>query len=230
MPHVTALIAAAGQGTRMASDVNKQLLLLRGKPLLAETLNIFQQCPEVDQIILVAGVGEAEEFQRLTERCQLSKVKQIVIGGRQRQDSVAEGLKNLSPACDLVAVHDGARPLLTSAHLAAVIQAAAETGGAVLAVPVKDTLKLVGPTGLVESTPDRSTLWAVQTPQVFQKEILLKAYAQAARDGFYGTDDASLVERCGYPVQVVMGSYENIKITTPDDLALAELLLRRRNR
>ena len=228
MPNVTALIAAAGQGTRMAAAVNKQLLLLGGHPLLAETLRVFQQSPAIEDIILVASAEEMAEFQELVDRYRFTKVRKIVTGGRQRQDSVACGLENLLPTCQLVAVHDGARPLLTAAHLAAVIGMAAETGAALLAVPVKDTLKIVGPDGLVVATPDRASLWAVQTPQVFRKEILRQAYARAAQDGFSGTDDASLVEHSGCPVHVVMGSYENIKVTTPDDLALAELLMRRR--
>lgn len=228
MSQVTAVIAAAGQGTRMGSAVNKQLLHLAGRPVLAVTLEVFQHCPEIQEIIVVASAEEISSYRRLVREYGLDKVSRLVLGGAQRQESVARGLAQLQPECDLVAVHDGARPLLLAADLARVLPAAATVGAALLGVPVKDTLKVVDGAGFVAATPDRSSLWAVQTPQVFRKSILLQAHARAAAEGFLGTDESALVERCGYPVQVVRGSYENIKITTPEDLILAEGILRRR--
>lgn len=228
MPHITALIPAAGQGTRMGSTINKQLMLLGGKPLLIRTLEIFQHCDPVDNIVLVAAAGEEENLRQLSGKYRITKVTDVVTGGQERQDSVARGLEALPPETDLVAVHDGARPLLLFNNLLEVLGAAEKTGAAVLAMPVKDTLKVVNERGRVLETPDRSTLWAVQTPQVFRRDIIKAAYEKANGEGYTGTDDASLVERWGFPVQVVRGSYENIKITTPDDLELAELLLRRR--
>lgn len=228
MSHVTAIIPAAGQGTRMGKGINKQFLLLRGKPVLVHTLEIFQQCDAVEELIVVAAAGEEEYCRELVNRFRFSKVIDVVMGGKERQDSVARGLARVSSKCSLVVVHDGARPLLLPVQLNEVISAGEETGAAVLAVPVKDTVKIVNEDLLVTKTLERKKIWAVQTPQVFRYEIIMDGFARAFDDCFYATDDAAIAERYGYPVKVVRGSYENIKITTPDDLELAELLLKRR--
>lgn len=228
MSHVTAIIAAAGQGSRMGSSKNKQFLPLLQKPVLAHTLSVFQECWLINDIIVVAASGEENFCCKLVKQFGFSKVIDVITGGQNRQDSVLRGLGRLSHECSLVAVHDGARPLLLLEHLVRVIKAAGETGGGILAVPVKDTLKMVDTEGMVAATPDRSGIWAVQTPQVFKKEIIVEAYRRAKEQGFSGTDDSFLVENCGFPVRVIQGSYSNIKITTPEDLELAEILLKRR--
>jgi len=228
VPYVTAVIAAAGQGTRMKAGVNKQFLLLQGKPVLVHTLELFQQCDLITEVILVATPGEEDYCRKMVQEYGLTKVTRVVSGGRERQHSVAHGLAPLSSECEIVAVHDGARPLLLPSHLTKVIQAAGAHDGAILAVPVKDTIKEISGNGQVKSTLERAKLWAVQTPQVFKKGVITFAYDRAFQEGIKGTDDASLVEQCGFQVQVVEGSYENIKITTPEDLDFAELILRRR--
>lgn len=228
MSHVTAVIPAAGQGTRMGTVINKQFLPLQGKPVLAHTLDIFQRCPAIQNIVVVAAAKEVDNCRELVNRFGLSKVISIVPGGKERLNSVAKGLSQIPSECTLVVVHDGARPLLLPNHLMDVIRMAEETGAAVLTVPVKDTLKVVGKDLFVKETPDRAAIWAVQTPQAFKKEIIMDCYRRALDDKVTGTDDASLVERYGHQVKIVIGNYENIKITTPEDLELAELLLKRR--
>jgi 2-C-methyl-D-erythritol 4-phosphate cytidylyltransferase len=222
---VGAIIAAAGKGERMG-DADKLLAPLGGKPLLLQTVRAFQKCALVDEIVLVVS-GEKETMcRKLISGKEWSKVSEVCLGGRRRQDSVAAGLKLLGK-CDWVVIHDGARPLVTEELIERGLEAARETGAAAAAVPVKDTIKLVGEEGIVNQTPPRQNLWAVQTPQVFRADIINEAYLRANDDV---TDDASLVEQLGYKVKLYPGSYDNIKITTPDDLALAEVLLRKYER
>ncbi|WP_294144206.1 2-C-methyl-D-erythritol 4-phosphate cytidylyltransferase [uncultured Selenomonas sp.] len=222
---VSVIIPAAGQGRRMQAHHNKVFLMLAKEPILVHTLRQFAEVEDVGECIVVVGKGEEQETYELLKSA--SSVQplpdcRIVTGGEERQDSVWNGLQVVSPDADIVLVHDAARPLVTPAIIGRVIRAARRTGGAVAAVPVKDTIKVAGDDGNVASTPDRSTLWAVQTPQGFQKDLLVRANEQAIADGFRGTDDASLVERLGMPVELSLGSYENIKITTPGDLIIAE--------
>lgn len=228
MSYITAVIPAAGQGSRMKTGVNKQFLMLRDKPVLAHTLEIFEKCDLIKDVVLVASPGEEGDCRSLLEEYGISKVIRIVSGGRERFHSVARGLGQIPEPCDIVAVHDGARPLLLLSHLRDILQALVDHDGAVLAVPVKDTIKEIMDEKIVRKTLDRSTLWMIQTPQVFKKEVITYAYAKALKEGFGGTDDASLAEHYGFRIKVVEGSYENIKITTPDDLDLAELILKRR--
>ncbi|NMA02798.1 MAG: 2-C-methyl-D-erythritol 4-phosphate cytidylyltransferase [Clostridia bacterium] len=230
MLKTVALIAAAGQGKRMGSKLNKQYLPLLGKPVLAHTLEVFQQHPLIDDIIVIATKDEVEFCKKeVVEAFDFNKVSQIVAGGQERQDSIYRGLQSLPEECDLVVVHDGARPLVTPQILTEAIKEAQLSKASVVAVPVKDTIKQVNREGFVEKTLNRAELVSVQTPQVFKKEIILKAYEEAFKKGIYGTDDASLVELWGIKVKVVMGSYENIKITTPEDIELALSLIRGRN-
>jgi len=218
-PKAGAIIAAAGRGERMGG-VEKLFALLGGEPLLARATGVFQKCPLIDQIVVVVS-GEKELLCRqLLTGEEWSKVRAICLGGRRRQDSVAAGLTQLNQ-CDWVVIHDGARPLVTMDLIERGLEAAQETGAAAAAVPVKDTIKLAGDDRIVRQTPPRQNLWAVQTPQVFRTGIINEAYSRASGDV---TDDASLVEKSGYQVKLYMGSYDNIKITTPDDLALAEVL------
>jgi 2-C-methyl-D-erythritol 4-phosphate cytidylyltransferase len=211
----------------MGRQVNKQYLLLRDKPVVAHSLLLFQQSSVVNNIILVVPGGEVEYCREtLVVPYGLSKVS-VVAGGKERQDSVFKGLKQVKDA-QVVVVHDGARPLLTNRELENVVNDAMVYGGAVLAVRVKDTVKVVSEDKRILSTPERSSLWAAQTPQAFRQELLWEAYTSAMDKGFYGTDDASLVEAKGYSVRIVLGSYENIKVTTPEDLIIAETILQRR--
>ncbi|NLO89044.1 MAG: 2-C-methyl-D-erythritol 4-phosphate cytidylyltransferase [Clostridia bacterium] len=229
MPDVAAVIPAGGRGSRMKAEINKQYIPLGGIPLLARTLMVFEGCSLIREIIVVAAPGEEDLCrERVIEPFGFTKKIKIATGGRERQDSVFNGLMEVDPSCEYVAVHDGARPLLTHGILMYVLDAAFEEGAAVAAVPVKDTVKVSDEKGYAVVTPDRSRLWAVQTPQVYKRELILEAYENARRQNFKGSDDAVLVERLGHPVKLVMGSYENLKITTPEDLEVAEAILRRR--
>lgn len=218
-PKVGAVIAAGGSSQRMG-EIDKLFARLGGKPLLARATQPFQNCHLVNQIVVVVSGENEERCRRLVTGEEWSKVSEVCQGGRRRQDSVAAGLKRLDK-CDWVIIHDGARPLVTVDLIECGLEAAKETGAAVAAVPVKDTIKIAGDDRIVHQTPPRQNLWAVQTPQVFRIDIITEAYRRASSDV---TDDASLVEQLGYKVKLYMGSYDNIKVTTPDDLALAEIL------
>ncbi|PKN13007.1 MAG: 2-C-methyl-D-erythritol 4-phosphate cytidylyltransferase [Deltaproteobacteria bacterium HGW-Deltaproteobacteria-4] len=221
-----AIIPAAGTGSRMQAGINKQYLLLAGRPILFHTLALFAAHPRIDRICIVVPSEEINYCRsEIVALYGLEKVSAIIAGGPSRQDSVANGLLGCNAEVDdLVVIHDGARPLLRATDLDALLNAAAKSGAAVLGVPVKDTIKQVQE-GVIVATPERSSLWQVQTPQVFRYGLLLAAYGQARADGFTGTDDAMLVERLQYPVTMVPGSYRNIKITTPEDLSIASAFL-----
>ncbi|WP_339318670.1 2-C-methyl-D-erythritol 4-phosphate cytidylyltransferase [Paenibacillus sp. FSL R10-2734] len=223
---VGVVIVAAGRGTRMGTAESKQYLLLQGKPIIVHTLEVFQQHELISEIVLVTGEEDVERCREWIQLYKLDKVKAIVPGGSERQHSVHRGLLKLTT--QWVMVHDGVRPFVHPNEIEACYGRAMQIGASVLAVPVKDTIKQVDNEGKVLSTPDRRSLWAIQTPQTFRLSELLEAYAAAERDGFLGTDDASLAERAGIPVSVVEGSYRNIKITTPDDLDFAEFTERNR--
>ncbi len=229
MEKTVALIPAAGVGRRMGeiAEINKQYIPLGGRPALALTLKVFQESPLIDQVIPIVRTEEIDYCrQSIVEQYGLDKAARIVAGGPTRGDSVARGLAAITgEEWDLVVVHDGARPLLTEDVLGGVIQKAKKTGAAIAAVPVKDTIKRVDPQELVVGTLPREELWAIQTPQAFRYELLTEAYRRAREEGFQGTDDASLVERLGHPVAVVLGSYDNLKLTTPEDVIMARSLL-----
>lgn len=223
---VGAVIVAAGRGTRMGTAESKQYLLLRDKPIIVHTLEVFQRHELISKIVLVTGEADIDRCREWVQAYKLDKVKAVVPGGAERQHSVYKGLKALETGW--VMVHDGVRPFVEDAEINACYEKAREIGASVLAVPVKDTIKQVDGAGKVLSTPDRRSLWAIQTPQTFRLSELLTAYEAAERDGFLGTDDSSLAERSGIPVAVVEGSYSNIKLTTPEDLAFAEFTERNR--
>jgi len=210
---------AAGESQRMGG-INKVLAPLGGKPLLVRVIDTFERCNLIDQIIVVLSEQNLEWCQHLIAEQGWSKVTDVCTGGKRRQDSVSAGLSRLSH-CGWVVVHDGARPLVTGDLIERGLEAARETGTAVAAVPVTDTIKAAGDDRLVQQTLPRHNLWSVQTPQVFRFDIIAKAYRQAKTEV---TDDASLVEQLGYKVKLYMGSYDNIKVTTADDLVLAEIL------
>jgi 2-C-methyl-D-erythritol 4-phosphate cytidylyltransferase len=227
--HVTAIVPAAGGGTRIAGVLPKQYLPLAGVPLLTRTLQALRASPRVDSLILVVLPGHEMRCRaEILEPFGLS-ADAIVPGGEDRQASVYAGLQRAKVDTDLILVHDGARPFITPAVIQAVVAAAAEVGAAVAAIPVTDTIKVASPDGWLVETPDRGRLWAAQTPQAFRTALLREAHAKALRDGFRSTDDSALVERLGHSVRLVPGSPENLKITTTADLALADQILRARD-
>jgi 2-C-methyl-D-erythritol 4-phosphate cytidylyltransferase len=215
-----AIIVAAGRGERMGGG-DKIFTPLAGKPVLAWAVAAFQQCQMIDSIVLVVSEDSLERAKQLVQEQGWSKVTDVCPGGEERQQSVAAGLGRLKD-CRWVVIHDGARPLVTAEMIMRGLEAAKESGSAVAAVPVTDTIKLADENGFVMGTPPRKKLWAVQTPQVFRFDIISQAYLRAKG---LATDDAALVEKLGYKVKLYMGSYDNIKITTLGDLALAEILL-----
>jgi 2-C-methyl-D-erythritol 4-phosphate cytidylyltransferase len=225
---IFALIPAAGMGKRMGAGTNKQYLLLDGIPILAHTIRVFEQSPFVSGIYVISPEAEIPFCRdEVVERFGFSKVRAIVAGGAERQHSVFNGLSAMTDAAsdDVVLIHDGVRPFVATEIIRKAAEAAGECGGAVVAVPVKDTVK-VAREGMIESTPPRETLWLAQTPQAFRYGIIKTAHESAAAEGFLGTDDASLLERQGWKLRIVMGDYRNIKITTPEDLVLAQAFLR----
>lgn len=220
------IIPAAGVGKRMRAGKNKQLLELAGKPLLMHTLQVFENDACCGGIVLVINPTEEKEIHALLARFAINKVRHIVAGGPERQDSVYEGLK----ACgdqDFALVHDGARPFVAKRIIHRLVERAAEVGAAVPAIPVNDTIKRVED-GKVRQTLERSSLWSVQTPQAFRLWLARDIHEKAKMSGFRGTDDASLAEHFGHEVAVVESGAENIKITTPYDLVMARSILERR--
>jgi 2-C-methyl-D-erythritol 4-phosphate cytidylyltransferase len=227
--NATAIIVAAGLGKRMGESVPKQFLSLLGRPLLAHTLFPFESVQEIREVIVLLPAGWEERCRHeIIEKYGFKKVSKLVAGGKERQDSVYRGLKEASAKSKLIVIHDGARPLVTKAIIEASLDTASTCGSAVVAIPLADTLKRVESDHLIKKTLKRAGLWLAQTPQTFRREIVLKAYEAAIRDGYYGTDDAALVERAGFEVKVVPGAITNLKVTTPEDLRLAELYLKER--
>lgn len=228
MASLGVVIPAAGQGKRMGASGNKLFLMLADRPILAHTLKLFEDSLKVKEIIVVGSAEDLPKIKELVSKYQFSKVSHVTLGGKERQESVYAGVRALSPAIQRVAVHDGARPLLTLDQLNRFFTESEKYRAAIMAVPVKDTIKRVNKAGQVLETPPRESLRAVQTPQVFERELLERAHRRGLDEGFLGTDDASLVEWLGEPVQVLDGSLENIKMTTPEDLWLAESILKKR--
>lgn len=229
MSKVTALIPAAGMGRRMGRTVAKQFLPLGDKPMLAHTLLAFQRASEIDEIIPILSKEDMESCLRdIIEQYHITKVKTLVVGGKERQDSVMNGLNKLEKDASIVLVHDGVRPFVTHEMIKESIDHARKGECVAVGVPLKDTIKEVDDKQMVRNTLERSRLWAIQTPQTFPLKILKRAYEESYKRNAHGTDDAMLVERAGGKVRVIMGSYENIKITTPEDLILAEEILKRR--
>jgi len=218
---LVAILAAAGRGDRLGQP--KQLLDIAGKPMAAWSLELFQSMANIDAIYIACEADLRERFDELGARYAPTKTRAVVGGGATRQASVYAALSSITPAPAFVFVHDGARPFLSRDVRGRVIAAAQRTNAAIAAVPVKDTIKLARGQS-IERTLSRESLWSAQTPQAFAYELFVAAHAKAIADGYVGTDDAALVERMGSPVELVMGSYENIKITTPEDLELARHL------
>jgi len=222
---ITAIIAAAGSGKRMSSEINKIFLPLHNIPIVARSAAALAACSEIDELIIVAAANELDAVAEVLTKHQPGKPWRIVAGASERQYSITNALQAVKEDTELILVHDAARPLIDPAVVKQVIYAARQYKAAVVAVPVKDTIKISDSEQFVVQTPPRQTLWSIQTPQGFDAALLRKAYEQAAEDGFLGTDDASLVERLDDKVKIVPGGYNNIKITSPEDLLIAEALL-----
>lgn len=226
-----AIVLAAGQGKRMHSRVQKQYMSLRGKPLLYYALKAFEES-RVDDVIVVVGAGEIEYCrEHIIEKFGFSKVRAVVEGGKERYHSVYQGLLAVKE-CGYVLIHDGARPLVDEGMISRTLDAVCKYQGCVVGMPVKDTIKTVDDKGYSETTPDRSKLWAVQTPQAFSFELVRGAYEKLFEKDEYQigvTDDAMVVEQMtGHKVKLIEGSYENIKVTTPEDVLIAEAFLQKK--
>ncbi len=217
------IIAAAGSGKRMKSDIPKQFIKINGKPIAAYTIEKFEAVDEICEIIIVTGKGDIDFFENeIIKKYKYKKIKAVVAGGEQRQHSVFNALTEADKSCDVVLVHDCARPFVSEQDIKKIINETILNDACVLGVKLKDTIKMCDERGFVEKTPNRELLWAAQTPQCFKYDIIMKAHLKAKEDGFLGTDDSMLAERIGIKVKMVEGSYDNIKITTPEDLFAAE--------
>ncbi len=232
-PHFTsAIIAAAGQGRRMGGTdgITKQQLELCGMPVIVRTLKAFQDCPLIDEIIVVALAPEIPMYEDYRKKWKLDKITAVTPGGDTRQESVRLGFEKIDERSEFVAIHDGARCLITGENIEAVVREAYRRGAATAATRASDTVKRADSKGFIEETIDRETLWFAQTPQVFKTELYRAAAYVALDEGFTATDDNSLAEHIGYAVKLVDCGHENIKITTPSDLAIAEVVLRQREK
>lgn len=224
--YTTAIIVAAGDSTRMGYKLSKQLIPLCGRPAIEYTLRAFQDCDMIDEIDIVTRPQDINDVAQIA--FQFKKVMGIISGGTDRAESVRKGIRNTSKKTTHYVIHDGARVMITPDEICRVLNVAFETGAATLGTPVIDTIKVAGEDGNILSTPDRSTLWAVQTPQVFERDLYLRAIDYAVENDLSVTDDCSLVEALGVPVKIVRGEYTNLKLTTPSDVAIAEALLKRK--
>ncbi|TCO69673.1 2-C-methyl-D-erythritol 4-phosphate cytidylyltransferase [Marinisporobacter balticus] len=226
---ISAIIAAAGQGKRMQRKINKQYLNLHDKPILAHTLEIFEKCTSIDEIIVVTHENEVTYCkEKVIKYYGYDKVEKVITGGSERQESIFNGLKEVDEKCHIVVIHDGARPFIREKQILESIDEAIKHKAVGIGVPVKDTIKIVDEGKNIMNTPNRKFLWAIQTPQTFDYQLLLQSHKRAIEDGYIGTDDTVLVERMGQKVKMIMGSYDNIKITTPEDIYIGEAILKNR--
>jgi 2-C-methyl-D-erythritol 4-phosphate cytidylyltransferase len=221
-----ALVPAAGRGLRMGGSVPKQFLALGGEPLILHSLRLLQASSVIDEIILAVPQSEMGYcLKEIVAHHHFTKVTKVVPGGHERQDSVRHALEAVHDDVDMVLVHDAVRPFLTERMVEEVVRSAREKGAAIIALPMKDTIKQVGADHVVERTVDRQSLWLAQTPQAFRRDWLLAAHRKAHAGGIRATDDAYLIEWAGHPVSVVEGSGENIKVTRPEDMVIGEAIL-----
>lgn len=224
-----AIVLAAGKGKRMNSAVQKQYLLIKGRPVLYYSLKQFQECPFIDEVVLVTGKEEIDYCRKeIVERYGITKARKIVAGGAERYHSVYEGLK-AAGSCNCVYIHDGARPFLTQDILERAREGVRQYHACVVGMPVKDTIKISGEDGFADFTPSRNRVWMIQTPQVFDYPVIMEAYTELMKRGDSAvTDDAMVLETVtGRKVRLIPGSYENIKITTPEDLEIAGIFAER---
>jgi 2-C-methyl-D-erythritol 4-phosphate cytidylyltransferase len=224
-PRTTAIIVAAGKGTRMGPNVDKVFLEIAGKPVVAHTWQRFAEAKCIDEIILVVRDGMQSAFEELAEKFSLKKQFRLVVGGKERQDSVWNGLEAVSPKTEIVAIQDAARPCTSEALIEATIAAARETGAAVAAQPMTDTVKESADGKIIERTLDRSKLWSVQTPQTFRLEVIRRALTEVRRQGLLVTDDTAACDLIGQPVRLVVSTRPNPKVTRPEDLPYLTVLL-----
>jgi 2-C-methyl-D-erythritol 4-phosphate cytidylyltransferase len=224
MKFTSVIVLAAGKGQRLKSRVSKPLVKVGAKPLLAYSLKAFARNPRVHEIIVVVSQSNARAVSVMLKDFHPAKIKKIILGGKRRQDSVSNGLKSLDAKADLVIIHDAARPFITKEMIDNIMREASEAGAAIAAVPVKATIKEVSG-DYVKKSLERSSLWEIQTPQVFKRSLIQQAYERFGKCDV--TDDAMLVERMGVKPRVVYGSYTNIKVTTPEDLVIAEAIAKK---
>lgn len=218
------IIVAAGSGKRMNMGINKQFIKLNKKEIIAHTIEAFYKNKNIDEIIVCIKKEEEELFKKeIIDKNKFENIK-IAYGGKERQDSIYNGLRKLSNKCNIVLIHDGARPFVDDRIINESISTAMEKKAVVVGTPVKDTIKIVND-GNIERTPSRSTLWSAQTPQTFEYDLIIRAYDEAYKNNYYGTDDSMLVENIGQKVTMIMGSYDNIKITSPEDIGIGEQIL-----
>lgn len=222
---VSAIIVSGGRGKRMKAGINKQYIKLAGSEIIVRTLEAFQACSAINDIVLVLPENEIEYFKKeILQGHNINKLVTIVPGGEERQDSVYNGLKACSIGTDIVLIHDGARPFVTDDIIESVVQGAKEFGASTAAVRVKDTIKYENGHGIAEDSLDRSRLWAIQTPQGFKYSIIIEAHEYARERNICATDDTAIAELKGYKARLVEGSYYNIKVTTPEDIVLGEAI------
>jgi len=225
---VVALIAAAGIGKRMNTKISKPFIPIFGRPILAYTIEKFEQCTFIEKIFLIVNQEEKDLcLKEVILKYNFSKVQNLIAGGETRQDSVYNGLKNLDADTDIVVIHDGARPLIEKSIIKESIEVAKEFSAAIVVIPLIDTVKRSNKDFFINETLNRQEIWRAQTPQTFKYDVILSSYHQAYKDKFYSTDDAAIVEKYGHKVKMVIGSEENIKITTPFDIIIAENFLKR---
>ncbi|MEG0014674.1 MAG: 2-C-methyl-D-erythritol 4-phosphate cytidylyltransferase [Cellulosilyticaceae bacterium] len=227
MNKIVAIILAGGSGKRMGTAVKKQYIKLKDKEVIAHTIDVFNNMKDISDIIVVTGADEIDYVkEEICDKYKLNKVKKVIAGGKERQDSVWNGIEAVADKYEYVIIHDGARPFIEEETIIKCLDKAKQTGASIVAVPLKDTIKVGNAkTGEVEATPNRETLWSVQTPQIFKTHIIKEAHRYAKTHGIYGTDDSFLVEAMGEKVYIVEGKYTNIKMTTPDDLIIGEKIL-----
>ena len=224
--YTTAIIVAAGDSTRMGTKMSKQLIPLCGRPAIEFTIRAFHECDQIREIVVVARSQDINDIAHTA--FSFKKVMTVTAGGKTRAESVSRGVRAASRQTTHFAIHDGARVLITPDEISRVLNAAYETSAATLGTPVTDTVKVIGEDGNILSTPDRSSLWAVQTPQVFEADLYRRAIENAVANQLSVTDDCAMVEAIGVPVKVVRGEYTNIKLTTPSDVVIAEALIKRK--
>ncbi len=222
----TVIILAAGRGTRMKAEMNKQYLLLKGRPIIAHTISVFEKSPLIDEIILVINKNDVDVCKKnILKKYKFKKVKKVIIGGKERQRSVYNGILEVNKKSEVVLIHDGARPIVSDQIIERCIRGAKEYGAVSAGVPIKETIKIMKSDRFVHFTPKRENVWITQTPQAFKTEIIKKAHEIAIEEDVLGTDDAMLIEHIGEKVKMIEGDYENIKITTPEDLITVEAIL-----
>ncbi|OQX21362.1 MAG: 2-C-methyl-D-erythritol 4-phosphate cytidylyltransferase [Desulfobacteraceae bacterium IS3] len=222
---VSAIIVAGGKGIRMGGAVRKQYMTLGERPVLGHTLAVFDAHEEIDKIFLVIPKDDFDFCREILSSLRLQKEATLVPGGAARQDSVYNGLSAANDTGGIVLIHDGVRPFVSAEQITACISSARECGACILGIPVHDTLKQIKHNDYIEKTLDRETVWLAQTPQAFQYDLIRNAYKIAKKEGYTGTDDASLLERLGKKVKIISGSRYNIKITTREDMKLAKAIL-----